>query len=836
MAQTDQPCAGGYQDSPTDQLAQILDATQDAIMAISLIDRRLIYKSASFEQVFGYDVQAFIDDPHFANRFVHPDDLALTMAAQAAALRDGFAELDHRVVFPSGEVRWLHRRARVLFDAEKRPVQVIDSARDITARKVAEAAQRASAESLQQQKSFLEILLAISSRLITMPAHELNATLRTTLAEIGAFLQTDRIHIFEYDFARSTTSVTHEWCAEGIASQIQNLQDIPLAGLETWVTTHKRGEPVEFPDVHDLDSADMLRKIVKVVDLRSLHSIPLLDDGVCIGFVTLVTAHTPRHYGEADRQFLQLFAQLLVNIRSRMNTRKALAASEERYRQIVETAHEGIWMLDLAGRTVYLNQRTADMLGYSVAEVMGSDLFMFMDPDVRPQAEYYLERRRQGIQEQHDFRFKHKDGSDLWVIINTNPVCDDEGRPVSILGMLTDITARKQVEAALQEANCLLEERIAERTAELQEERSLLHAVIDAMSEGLVVHGKDGAVKYCNRAALQLFGVTVDQLVGETAVDFLVTAGREDGSSFAAETHPALAALRRGEPQANVVIGARKPDGTPAWILVNSQPLVATEDQEHYAVVSTFGDVTTLKEAEVAVAGALAAERELGELKSRFVSMASHEFRNPLAGILTTVETLSLLWEQMDKAKIEDRLNRIRSQVIRMTEITEDVLHFTRLQTGRSKFEPTPGDLAELCDRVVADLAELPGNHDRICYDCAERPLPAVFDARILQQVIGNLLHNALKYSPSATTVHLAVAQTRGQITLCIADAGIGIPLEDLPHLFEPFHRAGNVGTIQGTGLGLAIAKEAVELHGGTIAVTSRVGEGTTFTVTVPGH
>ena len=159
-------------------------------------------------------------------------------------------------------------------------------------------------------------------------------------------------------------------------------------------------------------------------------------------------------------------------------------------------------------------------------------------------------------------------------------------------------------------------------------------------------------------------------------------------------------------------------------------------------------------------------------------------------------------------------------------------------ETGRSKFAPAPGDLDELCARIVRDLAELPGNEDRIQYVCVQRPLPAVYDARLLQQAIGNLLHNALKYSPPDKSVRIALEHVSGQITgqvrVCIADEGIGIPTEDLQRLFEPFRRAANVGEIQGTGLGLAIAKEAIELHGGTIAVDSRVGAGTTFIVTLP--
>ena len=143
---------------------------------------------------------------------------------------------------------------------------------------------------------------------------------------------------------------------------------------------------------------------------------------------------------------------MVTDISERKRAEAALRESEQRYRNLVESAQEGIWVIDETGRTIYANRSMAQMLGYSVEEMIGRAMYDFMDDDARKEAEQNMERRRQGVTESHEFRFRHRDGSDVWTIINTNPLLDDSGRFVGALGMLTDITARRKTEAALRES------------------------------------------------------------------------------------------------------------------------------------------------------------------------------------------------------------------------------------------------------------------------------------------------------------------------------------------------------------------------------------------------
>ncbi|MFN8378833.1 MAG: PAS domain S-box protein [Anaerolineae bacterium] len=258
---------------------------------------------------------------------------------------------------------------------------------------------------------------------------------------------------------------------------------------------------------------------------------------------------------------------------------------------------------------------------------------------------------------------------------------------------------------------------------------------------------------------------------------------------------------------------------------------------ERGAAVRMIGvnlDITATKNAELALRSALAKEKELGDLKSRFVSMASHEFRTPLAAILATTETLANYRSRMDDAAIDARLNKIHMQVNHMTDIMEDVLNLARLQAGRVEYRPVRGDFYVLCREIVDEFEGQALYRGRIQFECPDHPVLLEFDSKLMRHVIGNLVHNALKYSGTERQVFVSLVQDGRQATLVVRDQGIGIPPDDLVHLFEPFHRARNVGVIAGTGLGLSIAQHAVEAHRGTIKVESVVNQGTTFTVTLP--
>jgi signal transduction histidine kinase len=229
-----------------------------------------------------------------------------------------------------------------------------------------------------------------------------------------------------------------------------------------------------------------------------------------------------------------------------------------------------------------------------------------------------------------------------------------------------------------------------------------------------------------------------------------------------------------------------------------------------------------------------AKQKELAELKSRFVSMASHEFRTPLSVIVSSSEMLEAYAARWPEQKKAEHFTRIRSAALGMTRMLDAILMIGRSDAGLLRFNPQPLEIGQFCGDVLSAIGDATGQRQRVVYRGPAGGERVLADETLLRHVLENLLGNALKYSQSGSSVELEVARQRGELMFRVIDRGIGISEEDQKHLFESFHRGTNVGSVSGTGLGLAIVRGATELHGGSISVHSEVGVGTSFTVRIP--
>lgn len=230
---------------------------------------------------------------------------------------------------------------------------------------------------------------------------------------------------------------------------------------------------------------------------------------------------------------------------------------------------------------------------------------------------------------------------------------------------------------------------------------------------------------------------------------------------------------------------------------------------------------------------ALAEERErVADLKVRILTQTSHEFRTPLAVILSATDVLQRYGERLTADERSGRIEKVRSAVRQMTDLLDDVLMFGR--TDASCFAPVPIDLVELCRAAVEQARPLVTGTLQLRAVLPPAPLEASVDPFLLGQMLRNVLTNAIRFSPDGGTISVRLDADDATVTVVVADEGIGIPAADLPRLFEPFQRGSNVGKIPGAGLGLAIAKRAIEVHGGRIDVQSPNGGGATFTMTLP--
>jgi len=247
-----------------------------------------------------------------------------------------------------------------------------------------------------------------------------------------------------------------------------------------------------------------------------------------------------------------------------------------------------------------------------------------------------------------------------------------------------------------------------------------------------------------------------------------------------------------------------------------------------------YRDISDRKKAEQELTEALAKEKELNDLKSRFITMTSHEFRTPLSSILSSAELLENYRHRWTEEKQNTHFNRIRVSVQHMTQLLNDVLFIGKAEAGKLEFNPRSLNLVEFGQSLIEELKIGIGAQHQFQYEVDSPEIVAPSDEKLLRQILTNLLSNAVKYSPKNSNILLKVFLEGDRVVFQVKDNGIGIPPDEKARLFESFHRATNVGNIQGTGLGLAIVKKCVDLHHGDLAVESEVDRGTTFTISIP--
>ncbi|MFN8421103.1 MAG: PAS domain S-box protein [Anaerolineae bacterium] len=321
------------------------------------------------------------------------------------------------------------------------------------------------------------------------------------------------------------------------------------------------------------------------------------------------------------------------------------------------------------------------------------------------------------------------------------------------------------------------------------------------VNDAVIATDLEHRIQTWNPAAERMYGWRADDVIGKRSEEVLQT------QFLSSESYDH--AMRKLQEQGYWTDEAiqRHKDGKTVYIL-GSLVCFKDENGKRLGIVTVNHDITERKKAEQALQQALEKERELSELKSRFVSMASHEFRTPLATILAAAETLSAYRQKMTDEQITMRFTKIKEQVARLRDVMDDVLLLARMQAQRVEFQPDDIDLVALCKSVVDDFQSRSDVHHQFSFTQEGTMRNVRLDKKLMRQILDNLISNAIKYSAPDKPIAVHLDYAWNAVLLKISDQGIGIPDEDRKHLFEAFHRANNVGSISGTGLGLVIAKE----------------------------
>lgn len=421
-------------------------------------------------------------------------------------------------------------------------------------------------------------------------------------------------------------------------------------------------------------------------------------------------------------------------------------------------------------------------------------------------------------------------GYDIPFIIVTGTISEETAVAVMREGaadyLLKDRLFRlgEAVRHALSQRQIRFEKNLAER--ELRVMDWAIHSSINAV----VMADLDGQINFVNQAFLDLWGYTSLDQINDRSLFMLW--GKEEAAHFIQKI-----LLKRQNAQSEML--AHKRDGT-SIALQFSVSTVLDEHRQPICIMAMFIDITEAKKVAEAQRQAdilriqLEKEKELRDLKSRFMSMVIHDFRNPLAVMQLQLDALIRYADRIDETKREGRINLALNQIQHLNNLMDDALAIGRLESNEARFHSADHDLISFCKQTLQEVQESIGTNHTLRCDTDITLLTISFDRQLLRRALTNLLSNAVKYSPDGSTVYITVTISKDYATIGVTDEGIGIPDDDQKRLFDAFHRAGNVGTIAGTGLGLAIVKQVVELHGGTISFSSKIGKSTTFTMKIP--
>ena len=511
------------------------------------------------------------------------------------------------------------------------------------------------------------------------------------------------------------------------------------------------------------------------------------------------------------------------DITERRHMEEALRRSERRFRQVVENAREWIWEVDADGLYTYASPVVEKILGYKVEEILGKKhLYDLFHPDdaeaVRTRSREIFERK--DVFSKFQARCVGKDGAVVWLLRSGVPILDKDGRLLGYRGADADITERM-------------------RTHEiLDRKQKNLEAIFDAAPLGMLLVDEELLVVRANDTIRQMSGKGYPKLIGHDVCQALACAQSVEFSECAEATRScegcslrnliattlASGQAIRGSEIRPSLSGSDEP--FQPWLSVSIEPVNLDEGRH---VLVALNDVTDRKRAEEELKATM-------EMKAQFIATVSHELRTPLTAIREAV--IIVLDEVAGKIKKDQKhfLDLAKRNIDRLARLINDVLDFQKLNAGKMEFDMREGDLTAVVEEACTTMRPHAQKNGIDLVVELEANLPSsVFDSDRIIQAMANLISNAIKFTPEGGRVLVSTHRRNENLVVKVSDTGLGIPKEDLPHVFDRFYRVQRPGKeIKGTGLGLPIVSRIVASHGGRIEVESGLDKGSTFTVILP--
>jgi PAS domain S-box-containing protein len=811
-------------------------------------EQRMLFVNSAFERLTGFPEEDLRDQEFL--QFVHPDDRpALLGEWERLAKGESLRDQEYRVVTRAGAARWCAGDWEPLRDEAGRQIGVLGTEFDITERKLAEDAMQSDTELLQAVIEVQQAVAAAGLDSATVMRVIVERSQRLTGAD-GACLE-----VIEGDELVPKVYL-------GIDPPRLPL-DTSLSGLSVKTGELQRSDDT-FTDPRIGHTAYRERNV------HSLLVVPLKDEQRIVGILKVISTRS-HAFSDRDAKALRLLAGLagaslghaatFESRQARLEERtRALQDSEQRFKQLVDVAQEGIWVADERGVITYVNQRMAELLGYQNGAMLGRPVYEFVDAGSRSNAQRVLSRPAGTQGDNHDLRFRRRDGTELWGLVSASPILGRDGGTIGSVGMITDITTRKRAEDRLR--------RSAERLAMLHDMDQAILAARSPAEIGRVALGRMRRMVTCQRCSVILFdfergeaqmlaGYEGDmplktsplplatfspaEVLRHGSVRYLEDlATLEDRPSILQDLFEegmrsvlSVPLLVDGEAIGEVNLAATTPQGfDPEHRDIAQEiatPLAIAIQQARLR--EELGRQTAELERRMAERGA-ALRAATAELETLLYSVA-HDVRDPLRHICGFTQ---LLLEDAGPAPdpaVRHYAERIGVAAQRMASLVDDLVTLSRI--GRQDLMRRPVDLGFLVEDLVGRLqAETSGREIEWRLD----QLPQLdCDASLARVALEQLLSNAVKFTRGRehAVIHVRAVEVDGQTGLAVQDNGVGFNMAHAGKLFGVFQRLHGLEEFEGNGAGLALVQRIAHKHGGRVWAEGEVGQGATFYITFGG-